>query len=217
MIAPHPDLFADIDQRRVELAEGAVLLRGFARDESGDLLAEVATIAAAAPFRHFVTPGGQSMSVAMTNCGRLGWISDRKGYRYTDVDPETDKAWPPLPAAFLDLARRAAGAAGFANFCPDACLVNRYAPGTRLTLHQDKNEHDLEAPIVSVSLGLSAKFLFGGLNRTDKPHRHVLHHGDVAVWGGASRLAFHGVDTLKDGTHPATGNCRINLTFRKVW
>lgn len=217
MSALSVDLFGTVGSPRVELAAGAVLLRGFAVEESSDLLAGVATVVAAAPMRHFVTPGGQTMSVAMTNCGRLGWVSDRKGYRYAETDPETDKPWPQLPESFRSLARRAAEEAGFVAFDPDACLVNRYAPGSRLTLHQDKNEHDFEAPIVSVSLGLPAKFLFGGLMRTDRPQRMMLHHGDVAVWGGVSRLAFHGVDTLKDGVHPATGGCRINLTFRKVW
>lgn len=211
-----PDLFGESTPTRIELAAGAVLLRGFAFDIAADLLGALDAIVAAAPFRHFVTPGGQTMSVAMTNCGPLGWVSDRKGYRYTETDPETGRAWPPLPGPFLDLACRAADEAGFPGFMPDACLINRYRPGSRLTLHQDKNERDYEAPIVSVSLGLPAKFLFGGLQRTDKPQRVMLHHGDVAVWGGVSRLAYHGVDTLKDGEHPQTGRCRINLTFRKV-
>ena len=213
MSQPHSDLFAP---SRIDLAAGAVLLPGFCLDGITDILGALEAVIREAPFRHFVTPGGQTMSVAMTNCGPLGWVSDRKGYRYTDIDPDTGKAWPALPPVFLDLARRAASEAGYSGFEPDACLINRYAPGSRLTLHQDKNEHDFEAPIVSVSLGLPAKFLFGGLNRTDKPRRVMLHHGDIAVWGGVSRLAFHGVDTLKDGVHPATGNCRINLTFRKA-
>lgn len=156
------------------------------------------------------------MSVAMTNCGDMGWVSDRRGYRYTATDPTSGNAWPPMPQSFSELARDAAITAGFAEFAPDACLINRYMPGSRLTLHQDKNEYDFDAPIVSVSLGLPAKFLFGGLQRTHKPKRVALVHGDVAIWGGASRLAFHGVDTLKDGDHPSTGPCRINLTFRKA-
>lgn len=213
-----PDLFAAdaLPEARLELAIGAVLLRGFAQDGAGDLIAALNGVVAKAPFRHFETPGGQRMSVGMTNCGQAGWVSDRKGYRYDRVDPLTGQPWPPMPASFFELAAHAAREVGFAGFNPDACLINRYAPGARLTLHQDKNERDFGAPIVSVSLGLPAKFLFGGLQRTDKAQRVMLHHGDVAVWGGSSRLAFHGVDTLKAGEHPATGRFRINLTFRKA-
>lgn len=211
-----PDLFGTIEPKRLELAASAFLLRGFALDGAPDLFRALHGIIDAAPFRNFVTPGGQTMSVAMTNCGNLGWISDRRGYRYTKTDPENGKPWPHLPAPFLDLARCAANDAGFPEFIPDACLINRYAPGSRLTLHQDKNERDFGAPIVSVSLGLPAKFLFGGLQRSAKLQRVMLHHGDVAAWGGVSRFAYHGVDTLKDGEHPDTGRCRINLTFRKV-
>jgi DNA oxidative demethylase len=163
-----------------------------------------------------VTPGGQSMTVAMTNCGAVGWITDRRGYRYQDIDPLTGKAWPDMPLAFLNLARRAGVEDGYQGFEPDACLINRYEPGSRLTLHQDKNERDYEAPIVSVSLGLPAKFLFGRMERSGLISRIMLHHGDTVVWGGPSRLVFHGIDTLKDGDHPATGRCRINLTFRKA-
>jgi len=210
------DLFTSDQQTRIDLASGAILLKGFAREDADELLAALRTVVAQAPFRHFVTPGGQTMSVAMTNCGRAGWVSDRSGYRYDACDPLTENPWPPMPAVFLSLASRAAEGAGFQSFVPDACLINRYVPGARLTLHQDKNERDFSAPIVSVSLGLPAKFLFGGLKRTDKTQRLMMNHGDVAVWGGPSRLAFHGVDTLKDGEHPATGRCRINLTFRKA-
>jgi DNA oxidative demethylase len=156
----------------------------------------------------------QTMSVAMTNCGAAGWVTDRRGYRYDRTDPLTGKPWPSMPPALRYLAQRAAAEAGYPGFEPDACLINRYAPGSRLTLHQDKNERDFGAPIVSVSLGLPAKFLFGGLERNDRAQRVMVHHGDVTVWGGPSRLVFHGVDTLKDGEHPATGRCRINLTFR---
>jgi len=212
-----PDLFANDDPTRIDLASGAVLLRGFALEGVETLLTEFEAVVAEAPFRHFVTPGGHTMSVAMTNCGQAGWVSDRRGYRYDPCDPETGCPWPRIPETFLSLARQAAEEAGFPRFMPDACLINRYVPGARLTLHQDKNEHDFDAPIVSVSLGLPAKFLFGGLQRSDKTQRLMLHHGDVAVWGGPSRLAFHGIDTLKEGEHPATGRCRINLTFRKVW
>jgi DNA oxidative demethylase len=211
-----PDLFAAVPEPepRVELAAGAVLLRGFALDCAPDLLAALESVIAEAPFRHMVTPGGQSMSVAMTNCGAAGWITDRRGYRYERIDPHTGKPWPDMPPPFLKLARRAAAEGGYQGFEPDACLINRYEPGSRLTLHQDKNERDYTAPIVSVALGLPAKFLFGGMERSAPVRRIMLHHGDTVVWGGLSRLAYHGIDTLKDGNHPATGRCRINLTFR---
>jgi alkylated DNA repair protein (DNA oxidative demethylase) len=198
------------------LAEGAVLLRGFALDVAPALLAAVAEVAAAAPFRHMITPGGHRMSVAMTNCGSFGWVSDPRGYRYDPRDPQSEMPWPPLPAVFLDLATRAAATAGYAPFENDVCLVNRYEPGSRLTLHQDRDERNLRAPIVSVSLGLPATFLFGGLERSIRPLRFPVFHGDVAVWGGPSRMAFHGIAPLKDGEHAATGRCRINLTFRRA-
>lgn len=198
------------------LAEGATLLRSFALPETAALMRAVARVAAAAPFRHMVTPGGYRMSVAMTNCGPAGWVTDRGGYRYAAVDPATRRPWPPIPASFRRLAVRAAEAGGFAGFAPDACLINRYEPGARLTLHQDKDERDFSAPIVSVSLGLPAVFLFGGARRAERPRRIRLESGDVVVWGGISRLAFHGIDPLPDGTDPVTGGCRINLTFRKA-
>jgi len=198
------------------MAEGAVLLRGFARPSESELIAALRDIAGSAPFRHMVTPGGHSMSVAMTNCGNLGWVTDRSGYRYDANDPETGKPWPAMPASFRHLAGQAAAQAGFQDFSPDACLVNRYEPGARMSLHQDKDEDDFGAPIVSVSLGLPAVFLFGGLKRSDKPRRFRLEHGDVVVWGGPSRLVFHGVAPLADGEHALTGRQRINLTFRKV-
>jgi alkylated DNA repair protein (DNA oxidative demethylase) len=198
------------------LAEGALLLRRFAAPEAAALVAGVAEIAAASPFRHMVTPGGYRMSVAMTNCGALGWISDRRGYRYDPIDPMTGDAWPPMPPLFRRLAERAAAAAGFDAFAPDVCLVNRYEPGARLSLHQDKDEHDAAAPIVSVSLGLPAVFLWGGLRRGDRPRRLLLESGDVVVWGGAQRFVFHGVESLEDGEAPLTGRCRLNLTFRKA-
>ena len=197
------------------LADGAVLLRGFAAAETPALLAALDAVAGAAPFRHMVTPGGFTMSVAMTNCGSVGWVSDRRGYRYDPADPETGQPWPAMPALFRDLARRAASAARF-EFEPDCCLVNRYEPGTKLSLHQDKDEHDFTAPIVSVSLGLPAVFLWGGLKRSDRPRRIRLESGDVVVWGGPARLTYHGVTPLADGEHPATGRARINLTFRKA-
>jgi alkylated DNA repair protein (DNA oxidative demethylase) len=211
------DLFAAGDEAaRCEWAPGAVLLRGFALAAAGELERAVAAVAAAAPFRHMQTPGGFTMSVAMTNCGRLGWVSSEHGYRYAERDPETDRPWPAMPGVVLELARSAADAAGFAGFEPDACLVNRYAPGTRLTLHQDKDERDFRWPIVSVSLGVPAVFLFGGLKRKDRPLRTTLTHGDVVAWGGPSRLRYHGVAPLKTALHPFAGAARINLTLRRA-
>ena len=198
------------------IANGAYLLRGFALDIVTALLAAVEHIETAAPFRHLETPGGFRMSVAMTNCGALGWVSDRRGYRYTTEDPLSGQPWPPMPALFSRLAENAARTAGFADYKPDACLVNRYVPGARLTLHQDKDESDFSAPIVSVSLGLPAVFLFGGNSRKDKQHRIALQHGDVVVWGGLARLYHHGVLPLKDGHHPDLGRQRVNLTFRRA-
>lgn len=213
------DLFADLSETRPwqeTLGPGAVALRRFACADAARLLAALEEVLQQAPFRHMETPGGFRMSVAMTNCGALGWVSDRRGYRYDARDPESGKPWPALPPVFLSLAQNAAAAAGFADFQPDACLVNRYEPGTRLSLHQDKNEKDFSAPIVSVSLGLPATFLFGGLERGDKTARIPLEHGDVVVWGGPDRLRYHGVLPLKPGMHPLLGARRINLTFRKA-
>ncbi len=212
------DLFAEQQSPggAAPIAEGAMLLHGFAEAESDALFRLVEIIATQAPFRNMVTPGGFRMSVAMTTCGQLGWVTDRKGYRYDPIDPDTGRAWPAMPAIFSALAERAASAAGFSSFKPDSCLINRYEPGARLTLHQDRNERDYSQPIVSVSLGLPAKFLFGGAVRSERPRRLRLENGDVVVWGGPARLAFHGVDTLADGEHPLTGRMRINLTFRKA-
>lgn len=213
------DLFdnvAEAQPSRENIADGAVLLRGFVRQIEHDLIEAVRAIVAQSPFRRMTTPGGHLMSVAMTNCGARGWITDHTGYRYDPIDPRTGAPWPAMPPLLRDLARRAAEQGGFAGFAPDACLVNRYEPGTRLSLHQDKDELDYSAPIVSVSLGLPATFLFGGLARSDKPRRFRLVHGDVVVWGGPSRLAYHGVAPLADGEHPVMGRQRINLTFRKV-
>jgi alkylated DNA repair protein (DNA oxidative demethylase) len=199
------------------LEEGALLLRGFCTKEAPALVAEIARIAEAAPFRHLTVPGGHIMSVAMTNCGRVGWASDRRGYRYDPLDPDRGEAWPPMPPLFIDLAARAAAEAGFANYDPDACLVNRYAAGAKLGLHQDRDEQDQYAPIVSVSLGIPATFLWGGKKRNDPVRRFRLESGDIAVWGGPARFVYHGVAPLKAGDHPLTGAVRLNLTFRKVY
>ena len=198
------------------LAEGAVLLRGFAEPDAAVLMKALQRITAAAPFRNMVTPGGYRMSVGMTNCGRAGWVTDRSGYRYDPLDPATQRPWPAMPRSFKDLATRAAAACGFPGFASDSCLINRYELGARLSLHQDKNERDFGAPIVSVSLGLPAVFLFGGKQRSDRPRHILLESGDVVVWGGPARLFFHGVEKLVDGEHDLTGSCRINLTFRKA-
>jgi DNA oxidative demethylase len=213
------DLFegvADIRPSREAMAEGAVLLRGFAKPQEAGLLAALREIIAQAPFRRMFTPGGHQMSVAMTNCGHAGWVTDRTGYRYDGADPESGKRWPAMPDSFCELARQAAEAGGFNGFAPDACLINRYEPGARMSLHQDKDEQDFGAPIVSVSLGLPAIFMFGGSKRSDKPNRFRLEHGDIAVWGGPSRLSFHGVAPLAEGEHAVLGRQRINLTFRKA-
>jgi alkylated DNA repair protein (DNA oxidative demethylase) len=217
------DLFGNIEPREQPLSPGAVLLRSFALPhgvavESGEasLLAALSEVVSHAPFRHMITPGGYRMSVGMSNCGSLGWVSDRSGYRYDAVDPLSGLPWPPMPKSFLTLASGAAEAAGFESFLPDACLINRYEPGAKLSLHQDKDEQDLTQPIVSVSLGIPAVFLFGGLTRSAKAIRLNLTHGDVAVWGGPSRLRYHGIMPLKEATHPLLGPYRINLTFRKA-
>ena len=206
----------DADGGKEALAPGATVLRGFARKRDVALLAAVEAIAAEAPFRHMVTPGGFEMSVAMTNCGAAGWVTDRTGYRYQAHDPHSGAPWPAMPARFLALADEAATAAGFATFLPDACLINRYEPGTKLSLHQDRDEADYAHPIVSVSLGLPATFQFGGPKRADPVRKVTLEHGDVVVWGGPSRLFHHGVLTLKSGEHPLTGRRRFNLTLRRA-
>ena len=212
------DLFSDAELPRGNeaIGPGAFVLRGFALPFVNDLLPALHEVERRAAFRHLVTPGGLAMSVAMTNCGRLGWISDRRGYRYAELDPQTGRPWPPMPAVFERLAQASAAEAGFGGFEPDACLINRYEPGTRLSLHQDKDERDYGAPIVSVSLGMPATFLFGGLARGDKAARIPLVHGDVVVWGGTDRLRYHGVLPLEDRPHEILGSRRINLTFRKA-
>lgn len=210
------DLFADEEPWQESLAPGAVVLRRFALKHADALIKGIAQVTDSSPLRHMVTPGGYTMSVAMTNCGDVGWATDARGYLYAAIDPQTGKPWPAMPAAFAALCHDAAVAAGYADFKPDACLINRYVPGAKLSLHQDKDEPDLRAPIVSVSLGLPAIFQFGGLKRSDPLQRLMLEHGDIVVWGGASRLVYHGILPLKPGHHPATGECRYNLTFRQA-
>lgn len=213
------DLFDGLDPpppAREDIAPGAVLLRGRALAHEAALIEAVAAIAAQAPFRHMIVPAGFTMSAAMTNCGDAGWVTDRGGYRYDAIDPESGRPWPAMPDVFRALAGAAAAEAGHPGFAPDACLVNRYAPGARLSLHRDTNERDFTQPIVSVSLGLPATFQFGGAKRSDPTRRIALRHGDIAVWGGPARLAFHGILALKNGEHPRLGRMRINLTFRKA-
>ncbi|UMZ09435.1 DNA oxidative demethylase AlkB [Pseudomonas sp. MPFS] len=192
------------------------VLRGFALPWVEHLLPQLERVLEQAPFRHMVTPGGFSMSVGLSSCGQLGWTTDRSGYRYSPVDPQSSRPWPAMPEAFRQLAQAAADAAGFTGFSPDSCLINCYRPGAKMSLHQDKNERDYRAPIVSLSLGLPAIFLFGGQQRSDKSQRVPLLHGDVVVWGGVDRLRFHGVMPIKEGTHALLGQQRINLTFRQA-
>jgi alkylated DNA repair protein (DNA oxidative demethylase) len=209
------DLFAKLDPIE-PFDTGAVLLRGFCAAEAEALVREIETIAAASPFRSMQVPGGGVMSVAMTNCGAVGWVTDRSGYRYSPIEPMSDQPWPAMPENLRDLAVRAAAQAGYADFAPDACLINRYAAGARMGLHRDKDEKDFTQPIVSVSLGCPATFLWGGAKRADKTTRIELTNGDVVVWGGPTRRAYHGVAPLKAGNDPLTGAVRYNLTFRKA-
>jgi alkylated DNA repair protein (DNA oxidative demethylase) len=206
----------EIRQWREELAPGAVVLRGFAAPVAPAIVESIHAVIAQSPFAGMVTPGGHRMSVGTTSCGALGWVSDEAGYRYSATDPASGRAWPTMPAPLLRLAVDAAEEAGFEGFVPDACLINRYEAGARMSLHQDRNERDLRAPIVSVSLGLPAVFQFGGFRRADRAQRVPLAHGDVVVWGGDSRMRFHGVLPVKPGHHPLLGPQRFNLTFRKA-
>jgi alkylated DNA repair protein (DNA oxidative demethylase) len=216
------DLNSSLNKQQVPVADGAMLLRHFVQQQRNALLdeaillADVNCILKNSPLRKMTTPGGFIMSVAMTNCGTLGWVSDKKGYRYTTLDPSTGLPWQPMPASFIALASAAAAQGGYANFVPDACLINQYQPAARMSLHQDKDEQDFNQPIVSVSLGVPAIFLFGGAKRSDKTSKILLQHGDVIVWGGKTRLNYHGVTPLKVDNHKAFGACRINLTFRKA-
>ncbi|RAI69317.1 DNA oxidative demethylase AlkB [Pseudomonas fluorescens] len=212
------DLFANAEPeqqpRREQIGEQSYVLRGFALPWLERLLPALEAVLTAAPFRQMITPGGFTMSVALSSCGTFGWTTDRSGYRYTRHDPQSGQPWPKMPEVFLQLAQAAAQAAGFSEFAPDSCLINRYIPGAKMSLHQDKDEHSYAAPIVSVSLGLPAMFLFGGFARSDKSQRIPLLHGDIVVWGGVDRLRYHGVLPIKDGHHPRLGEQRINFTFR---
>lgn len=210
------DLFASQSQSTEVIGRGACVLRGFVRSEEARLLMTVQTLITLSPWRHMITPGGFRMSVAMTNVGDVGWVADASGYRYDPMDPATQRPWPAMPGLFLDVASRAAAAAGFDAFIPDACLINCYEPGARLSLHRDYDERDATAPIVSVSLGVAARFIWGGLQRSDSLRRLPLHSGDVVVWGGESRFVYHGIAPVRHGSHPLTGAQRINLTFRKT-
>ncbi|AXS84845.1 DNA oxidative demethylase AlkB [Marinobacter sp. Arc7-DN-1] len=212
------DLFGELSPEliREHLMEGAVVLRQFALADAEWLLNDIQRVTTQAPFRHMKTPGGHAMSAAMSCCGDQGWVTDTRGYRYQSEDPTSGQPWPAMPESFRNLAGKAAVAAGFEGFEPDACLINRYEPGAKMGLHQDKDEQDFSQPIVSVSLGLPQVFQFGGLKRNERPVRVPLAHGDVVVWGGPARLRYHGVMTLKAGDHPLTGVCRYNLTFRKA-
>ena len=217
---PHStgDLFSDeaLQQpaRREQIGEQSYVLRGYALPWLERVLPELRAVLVQSPFRHMVTPGGYTMSAALSSCGALGWTTSPQGYRYSSLDPERQQPWPSMPPVLRELAINAASAAGFDGFAPDACLINRYVPGARMSLHQDKNERDYSAPVVSLSLGLPAVFLFGGHQRSDKTQKISLFHGDVAVWGGVDRLRFHGVLPIKEGAHPRMGPQRINLTFR---
>ncbi|MFY1663318.1 DNA oxidative demethylase AlkB [Pseudomonas sp. Pseu.R1] len=214
-----PDLFAD-EAAQPSAAERigpqSFVYRGFALSWVDRLLPALESVLTRAPFRHMVTPGGHTMSVALSSCGRFGWTTDRNGYHYSPTDPHTSLPWPEMPAVFLELAHSAAEAAGFKNFIPDACLINRYIPGAKLALHQDRDERDYQWPVVSVSLGIAAMFLFGGHARSDATQRVPLFHGDVVVWGGEDRLRYHGVMPIRQAEHPQLGEQRINFTFRKA-
>lgn len=209
------DLFAD-DRRDLAFAPDSIVLAGFALAQESELLEGLNQVLSAAPWRYWETPGGHRMSAAKSNCGALGWVSNRKGYYYSEIDPDSGKPWPAMPDIFSSVAKAAAVAAGFPNFSPDGCLLNQYEPGAKLSLHQDADEKDLTSPVVTISLGLTAIFLFGGMQRADRPQKIRLAHGDAVVWGGESRLAFHGIQPLKEGHHPQLGAQRISLTFRKV-
>jgi len=208
------DLFKQ--EEPIAIADAAWLFRGHARDCAAKVIAAVRAVLSQAPLRRMQVPGGHWMSVRTSSCGSKGWVSDERGYRYAGEDPLTGNPWPEIPPLLLEMARSGAAEAGFADFCPDACLINCYRPGARMGLHQDRDEKDRTAPILSLSFGLPATFMFGGLKRRDPVQRFLLEHGDMLVWGGPSRMAYHGVAPLKAGEHPLLGSWRVNLTFRRA-
>jgi len=211
-----PDLFSDLDNNPESLGPGTWLFRGYALDVADELLQAIGRVAEQSPFRRMKTPGGRQMSAAMTGCGARNWVTDRQGYRYSELDPETGRPWPTMPPLLTQLAGDAAARAGYPGFEPDVCLVNCYQPGARMGLHQDRDEQDFRWPVVSVSLGLPAVFLWGELRRRGSPARLLLEHGDVLVWGGEDRLRYHGIAPVADGRCEATGHVRYNLTFRRA-
>ena len=214
------DLFAEQDLQqpaRVErISDQAFALRGFALPKAKELLAALDSVLLLAPLRQMQTPGGYTMSARLSSCGALGWTTDRDGYHYSPLDPLSARPWPAMPGVFLALAAAAASSAGFSGFVPDSCLINAYAPGAKMSLHQDKNERCHTAPIVSISLGLPAIFQFGGFERSDPTQRIALFHGDIMVWGGVDRLRYHGVMPIKPGHHSLLGEQRINITLRQA-
>jgi DNA oxidative demethylase len=210
------DLFENIQPNKLEVDKDAYYLSGYALTNEKALIIDLHEVLSQASLRQMMTKMGFYTSAAMTNCGQLGWVSDRKGYRYEALNPLTGKSWPAMPVSFFQLAQNAALEAGFSDFKPDACLINQYKVGASMGLHQDKNELDFTQPILSVSLGIPAIFKFGGLSRSDKPIKIRLTHGDIVVWGGDARLNYHGIIPLQPNNHAVLGPYRYNLTFRKA-
>ncbi|THJ30850.1 DNA oxidative demethylase AlkB [Lampropedia aestuarii] len=211
------DLFADSpEEQRVALGPQAVVLRQKASPLAAELVARIEDVLQHSPLYQMATPGGKPLSVRTTSCGTHGWSSDPTGYSYVRHHPLTDQAWPEIPAAWSALATEAAQEAGFAQFAPDTCLINQYGLDSKMALHQDRSEQDLRQPVVSISLGMSALFLWGGMQRSDKPAHVLLHHGDMVVWGGVDRLRFHGIKHLTGAPHPQLGAMRYNLTLRRA-
>ena len=202
----------ELEPTHEELYPGAVLMRGLALPQDREFFAAMESIIAAAPLHHAVTPGGLPMGVMVTDCGDSRAFANR----WDAANTPGKQPWPRMPRVLYDFAIRCANRSGFPLFRPDACHINRYHAGIKLGLHQDRHEIDLNQPIVSISLGLECIFLLGGLQRTDKARHILLEHGDVIVWGGPSRMRFHGVQPLKPGSHPLTGPYRYNLTFRRI-
>lgn len=211
------DLFSSSEDSggRHEIAEDAYLLPGYATSQAIELCSAIDTVLLQSPLRHYQTRMGL-MSVGMSCCGALGWVADTRGYRYSALDPNNGQPWPGLPDSIRNLAQSAASDCGFDGFEPDACLINEYQLGAKMGLHQDRDERDMRWPIVSISLGMTAQFQFGGATRRAPVHRFDLVHGDVLVWGGRTRLNFHGVAPLDGSPHPLLGARRWNLTLRRA-